>query len=82
MKGRNEIMDQITTQINLDEKTPEQLRRMLDSVKVSNISVQEKDIWVQKILNKLGEVVRDPEREKKILADIEAGKADIEDICN
>ena len=28
--------------INLDEKSPEELKRLLDSVKTSNLSVQEK----------------------------------------
>lgn len=68
--------------INLDEKTPEELRRLLNLVQTGPMTVAEKDVWVQKIQNKLGGVVRDPEREKKILADIEAGKADIDDICN
>lgn len=71
-----------TVVINLDEKTPDELKRMLDSVKVSNMSVADKDMWVQRIQNKLGSVIRDPEREKKLLADIEAGRADIDDIGN
>lgn len=69
-------------QINLDEKTPEELRRLLNLVQTGPMTVDEKDVWVQKIQNKLGGVVRDPERERKILADIEAGKADTDDICN
>lgn len=73
---------QTTPNINLDEKTPEELRRLLNLVQTGPMTVAEKDVWVQKIQNKLGAVVRDPEREKKILAEIEAGKADIEDICN
>lgn len=75
-------MNAFIPHINLDEKTPEELRRLLNLVQTGPITVAEKDAWVQKIQNKLGGVVRDPEREKKILADIEAGKADIDDICN
>lgn len=36
------------------------------------MAVSEKDFWVQKIQNKLGAVVTYPERERKILADIDA----------
>ena len=35
--------------INLDEKSPEELRRLLDSVKTSNLSVQDKDEWIQNV---------------------------------
>ena len=66
--------------INLDEKSPEELKRLLDSVKTSNLSLQEKDEWVQKIQSKLGLVTRDPKREKELLAQIEAGAADIDDL--
>ena len=66
--------------INLDEKSPEELKRLLDSVKTSSLSVQEKDEWIQKIQSKLGLVMRDPKREKELLAQIEAGAADIDDL--
>ena len=46
----------------------------------SNLSVQEKDEWIQKIQSKLGLVTRDSKREKELLAQIEAGAADIDDI--
>ncbi|MCD8477654.1 MAG: hypothetical protein LRY68_06910 [Sulfurospirillum sp.] len=35
---------------------------------------------IQKIQSKLGLVTRDPKREKELLAQIEAGAADIDDI--
>ena len=35
--------------INLDEKSPEELTRLLDSVKTSNLSVQDKDEWIQNV---------------------------------
>ena len=35
--------------INLDEKSPEELKRLLDSVKTSNLSVQDKDEWIQNV---------------------------------
>ncbi len=66
--------------INLDDKSPEEHKRLLDSVKTSNLSVQEKDEWIQKIQSKLGLVTRDSKREKELLAQIEAGAADIDDI--
>lgn len=65
--------------INLSEKSPLELRRLLDMVKTGNMSVPEKDEWVSKIQDQLGQVTRDPNKEKKILADIQAGMADIDD---
>ena len=35
--------------INLDEKSPEELKRLLDSGKTSNLSVQDKDEWIQNV---------------------------------
>ena len=67
---------QATPNINLDEKTPDELRRLLNLVQTGPMTVAEKDMWIQRIQNKLGGVVRDHEREVRILADIEAGKAD------
>lgn len=66
--------------INIDEMSPSALKKLLDNVKTSNLSVPEKDDWIDKIQTKLGLVMRDPSREKKILADINAGMADIDDI--
>lgn len=66
--------------INLDEKTPQELKQLLDSVKTSNLSITEKDEWIQRIQSKLGFVTRDPKREKELLAQIEAGQADIDDL--
>lgn len=64
--------------INLDDKTPQELNRLLDSVKTSNLEINEKEAWIQKIQSKLGIVMRDSKREKELLAQIEAGQADIE----
>lgn len=66
--------------VNLDKKTPLELNRLLDLVKVSNLPIEQKEEWVQKIQTKLGLVTRDPAKEKKILAEIEAGMADIDDL--
>jgi len=66
--------------INLDEKSPSELKILLDTVKTSSLPVAQKDEWIQKINTKLGSVTRDPLREKKILADIQAGMADIDDL--
>lgn len=66
--------------INLDDKTPQELNRLLDSVKTSNLEINEKEAWIQKIQSKLGIVMRDSKREKELLAQIEAGQADIDDL--
>jgi len=66
--------------INLDEKTPQELKRLLDSVKISNLDYAEKEEWVQKIQSKLGIVMRDSKKEKELLAQIQEGQADIDDI--
>ncbi len=66
--------------INLDEKSPQELRKLLDTVKTSNLEYREKEEWIQKIQSKLGVVTRDSKREKELLAQIEAGQADIDDL--
>lgn len=67
-------------QINLDEKSPHELRQLLDVVKTSSLDYKEKEEWIQKIQDKLGVVTRDPKKEKELLAQIEAGQADIDDL--
>lgn len=67
-------------EINLDEKSPYELRQLLDNVKTSNLDYEEKEKWIQKIQDKLGVITRDPRKEKEILAQIEAGQADIDDL--
>ncbi len=66
--------------INLDEKTPQELKKLLDSVKISNLDYAEKEEWVQKIQLKLGIVMRDSKKEKELLAQIQEGQADMDDI--
>ncbi|DAB35985.1 MAG: hypothetical protein EOM49_03425 [Epsilonproteobacteria bacterium] len=66
--------------INLDEKSPQELRKLLDTVKTSNLEYREKEEWIQKIQSKLGVVTRDSKREKELLAQIEEGQADIDDL--
>lgn len=66
--------------INLDDTTPQELNRLLDSVKTSNLEINEKEAWIQKIQSKLGIVMRDSKREKELLAQIEEGQADIDDL--
>lgn len=66
--------------INLDDKTPQELNRLLNSVKTSNLEINEKEAWIQKIQSKLGIVMRDSKRKKELLAQIEAGQADIDDL--
>ena len=66
--------------INLDDKTPQELNRLLNSVKTSNLEINEKEAWIQKIQSKLGIVMRDSKREKELLAQIEEGQADIDDL--
>ena len=67
-------------EINLDEKSPHELRQLLDNVKTSNLDCEEKGKWIQKIQDKLGVITRDLRKEKEILAQIEAGQADIDDL--
>ena len=66
--------------INLDEKSPQELRKLLDTVKTSNLEYREKEEWIQKIQSKLGVVTRDSKREQELLAQIEEGQADIDDL--
>ena len=66
--------------INLDEKSPQELKRLLDSVKISNLDYAQKEEWVQKIQSKLGLVMRDSKKEKELLAQIQEGQADIDDL--
>ena len=66
--------------INLDEKSPQELKRLLDSVKISNLDYAQKEEWVQKIQSKLGLVMRDSKKEKELLAQIQEGQADIDDM--
>ena len=70
----------MTTVANLNNTSPQELKRMLDSVKVSNLTFEEKEYWVTAIQAKLGIVTRDPIKEKKLIAEIEAGQADIDDL--
>ena len=35
--------------INLDEKSPQELRMLLDTVKTSNLDYREKEEWIQRI---------------------------------
>jgi uncharacterized coiled-coil DUF342 family protein len=73
------LIEFVNSKLPQDEKR-EQLKAFLGYVKTSNLSVQEKDEWIQKIQSKLGLVTRDSKREKELLAQIEAGAADIDDI--
>ena len=66
--------------INLDENSPQELKRLLDSVKISNLDYAQKEEWVQKIQSKLGLVMRDSKKEKELLAQIQEGQADIDDL--
>lgn len=50
--------------INLDDTTPQELNRLLDSVKTSNLEINEKEAWIQKIQSKLGIVMRDSKEKK------------------
>jgi len=68
--------------INLDEKSPEELNRLLNLVKTGPLSVTEKEYWVNAINAKLNGTSLDKEKAKLIQADIEAGMADIDDMGN
>lgn len=69
-------------QLDLEDRTPKELNALMDSVKVSNLPVSEKDFHINRIKERLGTVTRDPIKEKRILAEMQAGMADINDIGN
>ena len=71
------------TRINLDEKSPEELRRMLDSVKTNpTMAFKEKLYWVNEINAHLNGKTLDIVKAKQIAREIEEGMADIEDMGN
>lgn len=68
------------SKINLEDKSPQELERLLEMAKTSSLDYEEKRNIIERIRDKLGVVSRDPRREKAILADIQSGSADIDDI--
>ena len=63
--------------IDLENKTPQQLQRLLDSVKASDLPVVEKGKLIEEIEYRLtGRRYTD----SQILKDIEAGMAEIDDL--
>jgi len=69
-------------QINLDEKTPEELRRLLNLVQTGPLPVDEKEILIREINSRLNGKTLDIEKAIQISRDIEEGMADIDDIGN
>ena len=65
--------------INLDEKSPEELRRLLNLVQTGPLPISEKDYWVSEINSRLNGKQIDIHKAKIICAEIEAGMADIDD---
>lgn len=63
--------------INLEDKTPHELRKLMDSVKVSDLSYEEKTAYIEAIEIKLNGANY---KNKMLLKEIEEGQADIEDI--
>lgn len=68
--------------INLDEKTPEELRSLLNLVQTGPLPVDEKEIWIREINSRLNGKTLDIEKAIQISRDIEEGMADIDDIGN
>ena len=69
--------------INLDEKSPEELKRLLDSVKTNpTMASKEKQYWVNEINAHLNGKTLDIAKAKQIAREIEEGMADIEDMGN
>jgi len=68
----------VSTEIDLTTKSPLELKRLLDLVKTGPLSVQEKDVWVEKIEKQLGTSPKNADRERRILADYYAGMADMD----
>lgn len=65
--------------INLDEKTPEELRTLLNLVQTGPLPVNKKDYWVSEINSRLNGKQIDIHKARTICAEIEAGMADIDD---
>ncbi len=68
--------------INLDEKSPNELRTLLNLVKTGPMSVNEKEHWVNEINSRLSGKSLDIQKARMICAEIEAGMADINDAGN
>ena len=68
--------------INLDEKSPDELRRLLDLVKTGPLPIQEKERWIIQINSRLNGKSLDRAKAEQIARDIEAGMADIDDMGN
>ena len=80
-KGR--CMTITRPQINLDEKTPEELRRLLDSVKVNpTMEFKDKQYWIGEINARLNGKTLDITKAMQIKKEIEEGMADLEDVGN
>lgn len=65
--------------INLEDKTPKELRKLMDSVKVSDLSYEEKTAYINAIEQKLNGA---DYKNKMLLKEIEEGQADISDLGN
>lgn len=68
--------------INLDEKSPDELRTLLNLVKTGPMSVNEKEYWVNEINSRLLGKSLDIQKARMICAEIEAGMADLDDAGN
>lgn len=69
--------------INLDEKSPEELKRLLDSVKTNpTMAFKEKQYWVNEINAHLNGKTLDIAKAKQIAREIEEGMADLDDMGN
>lgn len=65
--------------ISLEGKTPKELRKLMDDVKVSNLSYEEKTAYINAIKQKLNGANY---KNKMLLKEIEEGQADISDLGN
>lgn len=70
--------------VNLDGKNPDELRRLLDMVKVGPLEPAEKEYWVKEIESRLigHGACLDSLKAKQIYQDIADGMADISDANN
>lgn len=68
--------------INLDEKTPAELRTLLTLVQTGTLPYEEKSYWVKQINAKLNHKTLDREKAEQIYEQIEEGMADISDMGN
>ena len=68
--------------INLDEKSPSELRTLLNLVQTGPMSVKDKEYWIGEINSRINGKSIDINKARMICKEIEAGMADLDDTGN